>query len=537
MNGVIYARYSCEKQREESITGQIRDCQAFADRENISIVGTYKDEALSARTDKRPSFQRMIKDAMTGKFDCIIVWKGDRFSRNRGDAANYKAQLRKRGVSVLYAMEPNVDGPEAILIEGISESYAEFYSVELGIKVARGMRENALEGKWNGGNMPYGYTTDKDGKYMIVEDEAPLVRELFNTYVSTKTSILQIAKDFEKRGYVNREGKPFKQATLQNMLGRLLYAGIRVYNGQITNRDVPPIISEAMFNLAQEKMKSNKKSRNTFKNKESFLLSSILYSGETNTKFTADIGTSKTGARHYYYSNRAHKKPGEKVRRYHKTPLENAVVDCVLMFIKKKIVLMDAKKKLQEYIGKKDPDLVRAEESLKATNVKIGRFMKCIEDGIEIPDMKSRLLELNETKEAQLREITRIKSLGENVTMDEIESFFEGVTSSEVLTLKGKQSLIENFVLAVYIYEDGAINIIYKYRDFLDGIKEKAESSHSKASGSPNSLPIAPHVIYLNKYVVGIRADFTPHIKKYVWIPACVRTEEDLKEWMKNNRK
>ena len=95
--GVIYARYSCEKQREESIIGQIRECEEFARSKGIEIVDIYKDEAMSATNANRPSFQRMILAARSRTFDCVIVWKGDRFSRNRADAARYKAELKKWG--------------------------------------------------------------------------------------------------------------------------------------------------------------------------------------------------------------------------------------------------------------------------------------------------------------------------------------------------------------------------------------------------------------------------------------------------------
>ena len=105
MTGVIYARYSSDNQREESIEGQLRDCKAFAEKNGIHILGTYIDRALSAKTDNRPDFQRMIKDSGRGLFDVVIVWKLDRFARNRYDAAYYKNQLKKNKVKVISATE------------------------------------------------------------------------------------------------------------------------------------------------------------------------------------------------------------------------------------------------------------------------------------------------------------------------------------------------------------------------------------------------------------------------------------------------
>lgn len=79
MRGVIYARYSSDNQREESIEGQLRENTAYAKKNGIEIVGTYIDRAVSTKTDNRPELQRMIKDSAKNGFDVVIVWKLDRF--------------------------------------------------------------------------------------------------------------------------------------------------------------------------------------------------------------------------------------------------------------------------------------------------------------------------------------------------------------------------------------------------------------------------------------------------------------------------
>ena len=158
MKAVIYARYSSDSQREESIDGQIRECTEYAERNGITILGSYVDRALSARTDDRPDFQRMIKDSEKHTFDVVIVWKLDRFARNRYDSAHYKAALRKNGVKVISATEKISEGSEGILMEAVLEGMAEYYSAELSEKVVRGLTENAYKCKFNGGTLPLGYT-------------------------------------------------------------------------------------------------------------------------------------------------------------------------------------------------------------------------------------------------------------------------------------------------------------------------------------------------------------------------------------------
>ncbi|MCL2843704.1 MAG: recombinase family protein [Oscillospiraceae bacterium] len=135
MKAVIYARYSDHTQREESIEGQLRECQEYADRNGITVLGNYIDRALSAKTDNRPEFQRMVEDSAKGLFDVVIVWKLDRFARDRYDSAHYKRLLRKNGVKVISAKENISEGPEGIILESMLEGYAEYYSAELSEKI------------------------------------------------------------------------------------------------------------------------------------------------------------------------------------------------------------------------------------------------------------------------------------------------------------------------------------------------------------------------------------------------------------------
>ena len=132
MTAVIYARYSSDSQREASIEGQLRDCKDYAEKNGITVVGTYIDRAYSAKTDDRPDFQRMIKDSAKKIFDVVLVWKLDRFARNRFDAVNYKYQLEKNGVHLVSAMEPISQGPEGIMVESMLIGMAEYYSAMRG---------------------------------------------------------------------------------------------------------------------------------------------------------------------------------------------------------------------------------------------------------------------------------------------------------------------------------------------------------------------------------------------------------------------
>lgn len=182
MKAVIYARYSSDSQREESIEGQLRECTEYAERNGITILRSYIDRALSARTADRPEFQNMIKDSEQKLFDVVLIWKLDRFSRDRYDSAHYKRILKKNGVKVVSATEIISEGAEGIILESVLEGYAEYYSADLSEKVIRGMTDNALKCKFNGGTLPIGYQIDSDQCFQLDPLTAPFVREAFQRY-------------------------------------------------------------------------------------------------------------------------------------------------------------------------------------------------------------------------------------------------------------------------------------------------------------------------------------------------------------------
>ena len=204
MNAAIYARYSSHSQQEQSIEGQLRDAYAFAEREGYKVVGEYCDRAISGRTDDRPQFQKMIADAAKKQFQVVIVWKLDRFARNRYDSATYKARLKKHGVRVISATENITDDPEGIILEGLLESMAEYYSANLSKHVRRGLRESVINGTWTGGAAPFGYKV-VDKKLVVDEDKATAIRYAFRQYAAgvPKKKILD---ELNAKGYRNQKG-------------------------------------------------------------------------------------------------------------------------------------------------------------------------------------------------------------------------------------------------------------------------------------------------------------------------------------------
>ena len=152
----LYARFSSDNQRAESIDAQIRAMKKYCQENHYLIVETYVDEAKSATSDKRPAFQQMIKDSDKKLFDVLLVHKQDRFSRNRYDSAMYKNRLKRNGVTVFSVLEKLNDSPESVIMESLLEGMSEYYSKNLSREVMKGLNEKAQKCKHTGGKPPQG---------------------------------------------------------------------------------------------------------------------------------------------------------------------------------------------------------------------------------------------------------------------------------------------------------------------------------------------------------------------------------------------
>lgn len=197
-------------QHETSIEGQLKECYEYAKRNGYTIIDTYIDRAISGTTDNRPEFLRMIDDSNKKLFQFVLVYQLDRFARNRYDSATYKARLKKNGVRVLSAKENITDDASGILIEGVLESMAEYYSAELSQKIKRGMTLNAEKCLYTGGGIPLGYKVTNDKTFAINETTAFYVRKIYEMYANGST-VTQINKYLNAQQIKTIRGSAFNK--------------------------------------------------------------------------------------------------------------------------------------------------------------------------------------------------------------------------------------------------------------------------------------------------------------------------------------
>ena len=246
---VIYARYSSDSQTEQSIEGQLRVCQQYAKNNDIVIVGTYIDRAMTGTNDMRPDFQRMIKDSNKKQWDYVIVYKLDRFSRNKYETTIHKHTLSNNGVKVVSAMENIPDTPEGIILESLLEGMNQYYSAELSQKVHRGLNESYIKGNFTGGNQIYGYDV-VDKKNVINDDEASVVREMFTKFAQGYTGV-DIAKNLQTRGIRTKKGKYITDKAIYKIIQNTKYVG-KVKHGETVYTNIySAIIDEQTWQKVQ----------------------------------------------------------------------------------------------------------------------------------------------------------------------------------------------------------------------------------------------------------------------------------------------
>ena len=256
---VVYARYSSAGQKEQSIDGQLAAAYKYAEAKGYQIVHEYIDRAMTGRNDDRDDFQRMLSDTGKHQFSVIIVWKVDRFGRNREEITFNKYRCKKNGVRVEYVAENMPEGPESVILEAVLEGMAEYYSLQLSQNVKRGLLENAKHHKAVSGTPPLGYKLTEDKHFEVDPDTAPLVKVIYEKYAAGET-LFEIIRYLNNAGYKTPRGKPFARTSLDKLLKNEKYIGIYKFKDIIYDEDaVPALIDKDLFYKVQDMLEKNKR--------------------------------------------------------------------------------------------------------------------------------------------------------------------------------------------------------------------------------------------------------------------------------------
>ena len=494
MTAVIYARYSSDNQREESIEGQIRECTSYAEKNGITVVKHYIDRAISAKTDNRPQFQQMIKDSERKLFDIVLVWKLDRFARNRYDSARYKTQLKKNGVKLMSATEVISDGPEGIILESVLEGYAEYYSADLAEKVVRGQTENILKGRCNGGRGTFGYTLDAERRFHIDPVTSPFVLEAFKRYKEGAT-MKEIRDWMNLEGVKNPVGGAMTYNSVEHMLKNRRYIGELKFRDVIVPDAIPPLVSMELFEEVQVKISKNKKAPARRKAEDDYLLTTKLFCGHCGALMFGESGTSRTGDVHRYYKCVAAKKRKScNKKTVRKQWLEDLVINETIKLIQDDAVIDSLVAAVMELQNRESTSLPLYEKQLRETEAGIQNMLNAIQAGILTSSTKERLEALEGQKKDLEAKIAEEK-LAKPVMKEEFVRFW--LLHFRKLDLSQKeqrQALVDTFINAIYLYDDKVL-ITFNYKEGTETVSfgeaaeaaEKEKSSDMDCLGAPKS--------------------------------------------------
>ena len=447
---VIYARYSCDNQTEQSIEGQLRVCEEYAKKNDILILRSYIDRAMTGTNDNRPEFRQMIKDSFRKEWNYVIVYKLDRFSRDKYETAIHKNTLKSNGVKVMSAMENIPDSPEGIILESLLEGMNQYFSAELSQKVKRGMRETRLKGNFQGGKILFGYKV-VNHKILVDDERAEVVRYIFGQYANGVV-VKDIIKSLTSK-CIFYKGKPFAKNTVYGILYNSKYSGVYVRaNNEVVDNMYPQIVPTELYNKVRSMLDKNKYGRKSVTTV--YLLKHKAFCGLCGKPVSAESGTARNGEKKTYYKCRGRKQDHSdcQLQPIRQEYLEKLVINTTVNELCKPQVMDEIVKhimELQNQQAENDITLQLLNKEKASTDRALQNILEAIENGIYSTTTNKRLHEL-EARQVELeKQILLEKSkIAMKVPESIVRQFYK-----EALTEEAK-TLITLLIKRVTVYND-----------------------------------------------------------------------------------
>ena len=505
---VLYARFSSDNQREESIEAQLRAMHEFCDRNGVAVTHEFCDRAKSATTDDRPQFLAMVAASKECEFDFVIVHKLDRFSRNRYDSAFYKRELKRNGVQVISVLEQMDDSPESIILESVLEGMSEYYSKNLAREVMKGMRETAMACKYTGGHIPFGFLVDQEThKFLENPDEADGVRMMFKL-VAEGHGYNEVLDTLNKLGYRTRLGNSFSKVTLYDILRNEKYNGTFIYSrassktefGHRNNHKskpldeqiripggMPKIIDDETFQTVQKIMDSRKRNR-IRKSKRTYLLSGFVFCGICGHRYCGDFMRSRGSTIGMYTCNYKKMHGNQECSNLgiQQAPLEELVLKKLeeVIFDESRIpdIVKEYKKIRSQESDKQNEQVKAIKRNLKNTEVKIENLVNVIASTGSAA-LANQLTLLEQEKEILQSQMTEMESNDEFLKFSE-ENIKKEFHKAQLLFRSGElpqlRQLLNLYLDRIIIHPDYVEIFINNIPDSLNPFKNDDENLASR---------------------------------------------------------
>lgn len=418
MNAVIYARYSSDNQREESITAQLRVCREYCRKKGYILTHEYTDEAMTGTNDDRAGYIQMIKDAQKHLFDIAIFHKIDRNARNEYDYYINKMKLLRSGIHVEYAsLGFDIETPEGQLMENQLVGIAAYYSRNLSTEVRKGLKENALQAIHCGGRPPFGYKVIEK-KYYIEEHEAMIVRFIFDMYIKNYTYGRMVAACRDK-GYKTRAGRDWCKNSLREITrNNKKYSGVFIYGRENQSKlypgrkneiievpgGMPAIIDPETYRIAHDREKNFVFIRGQHHAKVNYLLSGLIYCGVCGRAMVGcrAVSGGKRSYDYQYYKCRQNVAGAEQctVKTIRKDFIEGLAKKYVKGIVDSKEAVEDICRSINERVEKESKtgsnEVRTLEREERSLNRKMENLLNIVEDGALSDVIRGRIKTLHE---------------------------------------------------------------------------------------------------------------------------------------------
>lgn len=454
--GVIYARYSSHAQNDASIEQQVAECMTYAREHGIEIVGTYADRAISGRTDKRPEFQRMMRQAASGRFAVVLAYKSNRISRNMMQALVYEDKLSRLGVEVAYCREEFGDNATGRYMLRSMMNLNQFFSENLSEDITRGMLDRARQCKTNG-RAPYGYKKTDVGTLAIDEAQAEVVREIYKR-VGDGETLYAVADDLNGRYIKGPSGGRWKDSSFSAILRNERYRGIYIYGDVRIDGGMPRIVDDADFYRVQSIFEDRHAVKGRRRGNGSYILTGRLYCGLCGAPMLGISGNSRGGQTYFYYACGNHHRHHNCAQRLIRREVaEKAIMDMmtnrVLMDSAVTGWMIDAAMDHQERVKSASP-VARMRAELAEVDAARGNILRAVEAGLFTPAINDRLQQLHERKTVLEAQIKAEESSFTHLTRDDLQAFLAAYAAGSVDDPTFKKRILRSFVARAYLYEN-----------------------------------------------------------------------------------
>lgn len=459
-NAVIYARYSSHNQREASLEQQIAECKKYAERNGYTITEIYQDAAISGRTDDRPAFKRMMRDAEKEKFDYIICWKSNRIGRNMTQTMTNMAKLAEYGVECLYTEEDFDNTASGRFALRNMMNVNQFYSENMAEDIKRGLMDNAEKCLVNG-KSPFGYKRGEDGRYAIDDHAAEIVRQIYDRIIQGWT-ITDIMNDLNHRGIKTGAGKPWSYQSFDKLLQSEQYIGVYKYSGVRIEGGMPAIIDRAVFQEVQRILAEKKNPRGKKKDCADYFLVGKAFCGKCGSPMTGVSGTSRNGTKHFYYCcNAKHYDHTCDKKNVKKEWLETFVATAIKeMLYDQDLIdwLLSSYENIIQQI-KEESKVSTLESQLAEVEMSLGNLMKAMEAGAFNEIVINRINELADTKKDIEQALALEHEALKTFSVEELKKTLYEYRDGDLEDENFMRRLIKTFVKRVNVYDNDDIGL------------------------------------------------------------------------------